>query len=189
MVYGYNMFHTGDLLLIRFLSYYSPIYCGVSQEVRQLHEEEAKMWRGNTCWKAWQDFRLFASLDDMLMLKYWDGFIWKECESARAGVRDEECSTECLIAEWEKWCARNREHLLMKRYILKYREKVHEVSSKTRINWIKFTQKDVRWKIKHTVILRQLFTTGVAAQVKFKVAFGQDEQFPSISSNLKSQYH
>ena len=44
-------------------------------------------------------------------------------------------------------------------------------------------------KLNNTVILRQLFTTGLAAQVKFKVAFGQDEQFPSISSNLKSQYH
>ena len=62
--------------------------------------------------KAWHDFRLFAGVDDMLMLKYWDGFIWNECESARAGVRDEECSNECWIAEWEKWCARNREHLI-----------------------------------------------------------------------------
>jgi hypothetical protein len=44
-------------------------------------------------------------------------------------------------------------------------------------------------KLNNTVILRQLLTTGLAAQVNFKVAFGQDEQFPSISSNLKSQYH
>ena len=55
MVYGNKIFYIGDVLLIRFLSYYSPIYCGVSQEERQLHGEEAKMRRGITSSKRKRD--------------------------------------------------------------------------------------------------------------------------------------